>query len=227
MWAAVQTVHVGFRYMSLSQLRFSNLNHKRACLLVAAHVAGKPLPSVEDANQQEPMLASSSSVKPSVQFGVSLKHSWGDQLPTGEQLQTWLQLYEHQQYVLVWRDCQAYVVLKSGYSSDALLRALWQAAWLDQNSTKDRHSGGSEAAADSNSRYNSSSSSSSTGISSSSAEVPTELHGPFQQNFKLLQCSLQALTQEFDQLLQEAQAAGWDTNNVIIKVATFTIESTV
>ena len=39
-----QVVHVGLRYTSLDYLRFPELNQKRACLLVAAHASGEPVP---------------------------------------------------------------------------------------------------------------------------------------------------------------------------------------
>lgn len=42
---AAQIVHLALRYYSLDSLQFSELNQKRACILVAAHVTGQALPS--------------------------------------------------------------------------------------------------------------------------------------------------------------------------------------
>jgi len=35
---------VGFRYCGLAALQLRPINHKRACTLVAAHAAGRPMP---------------------------------------------------------------------------------------------------------------------------------------------------------------------------------------
>ena len=43
-WLTVQALHIWLRYQSYACLRFGFLNHKRACLAVAAHVAGNPVP---------------------------------------------------------------------------------------------------------------------------------------------------------------------------------------
>ena len=43
-WALAQTGHVALRFKSLSSLQLTVVNQKRACLLIRAHLEGKPLP---------------------------------------------------------------------------------------------------------------------------------------------------------------------------------------
>jgi hypothetical protein len=139
-WAGVQAVHVGARYLALQQLKFPTLNQKRASLLVAASVKGMALPTVAEGNRQEPMLLPTSAMRPQVTFGCSLQEAWGGPVSALQPgvLQAWLEIFEEEEHLLVWRQGHAYVVLKQGSQQGALLRALWQAAWLDgqlQNSS--------------------------------------------------------------------------------------------
>ncbi|KAI8463307.1 MAG: vitamin B6 photo-protection and homoeostasis-domain-containing protein [Monoraphidium minutum] len=158
-WALVQGVHVALRYAALSQLRFATLNQKRACALAAAHVAAvaaqshggggggafgseaagaelvegpRPaaLPGVADVNAAEPMLAPATSVRPRVRLGCTLQQAWGGE-PDGAGLAAWLALYEGEDYALAWRGGTAWVAVKQGATPRDLLRAVWQAAWLD------------------------------------------------------------------------------------------------
>ncbi|GFR40703.1 hypothetical protein Agub_g1295, partial [Astrephomene gubernaculifera] len=46
-------------------------------------------------------------------------------------LLSYIELYDKEGYVLVWRAGTAHVVLKEGHTGRDLLRAVWQAAWLD------------------------------------------------------------------------------------------------
>eukprot|EP00775_Hariotina_reticulata_P012982 gene12982-13111_t len=133
LWAGVQAVHVGARYLALQQLRFPALNQKRASLLVAASVRALPLPTVAEGNRQEPMLLPTSAVRPHVTFGCSLQEAWGGDVSSLQSglLQAWLEIFRQEEHLLVWRQGHAYVVLKQGSQQGALLRALWQAAWLD------------------------------------------------------------------------------------------------
>ena len=50
-----QVVHVALRYISLDFLQFAEINQKRSCILVAAHVRGDPVPS-EPPAQLSPQL---------------------------------------------------------------------------------------------------------------------------------------------------------------------------
>lgn len=132
LWAAIQGVHVLLRYISLKQLRFTTLSHKRALALVKAHVAGQDLPSVEVANKEEDMLVAAALLSPQVVPGCSLEEAFGGP-PTAELLSSYLDLYQREGYLLVRRGGVAYVVLKDEVSAEVLLRAFWQAAWLDQH----------------------------------------------------------------------------------------------
>mmetsp|Transcript_2506 Transcript_2506/g.7550 ORF Transcript_2506/g.7550 Transcript_2506/m.7550 type:complete len:636 (-) Transcript_2506:730-2637(-) len=74
-WAVCQGGHVGLRYMALASLRLRSLNHKRAGLLVAAHVAGRPLPGPAEVGEAEGRIIwlPPSMVSPRLEFGRPLE----------------------------------------------------------------------------------------------------------------------------------------------------------
>ncbi len=129
-WALVQGVHVAFRYKALSMLRFRNISQKRAAALVQAHVAGLPLPSVDQVNAQESMLVAASAVRPCVEFGCSLEEAFGSGCSAADVAQH-VALFSELPYVLVQREGVAKVLLKEQCSARELLMAMWQAAWLE------------------------------------------------------------------------------------------------
>eukprot|EP00882_Tetradesmus_deserticola_P033266 GHRQ01037983.1.p1 GENE.GHRQ01037983.1~~GHRQ01037983.1.p1 ORF type:complete len:195 (+),score=68.17 GHRQ01037983.1:154-738(+) len=187
-------MHVAARYLALRQLRFRYLNQKRAGLLVRAHVRGRAVPSIAACNQMEPLLLPASAMQPAITFGCSLEQAWGCDVAQlqPQQLADWVQLYEQQGYLLVWREGHAYVVIKQDCKQlqQALLRAIWQAAWLDSNTV--------------------------------ATQQPLQQQQQRQQqqcsNTALLKSSLDALDGQFGEFLQEAHGLGWNTDVGVFRV---------
>uniref|UniRef100_A0A061S062 Upf0420 protein n=1 Tax=Tetraselmis sp. GSL018 TaxID=582737 RepID=A0A061S062_9CHLO len=124
-WAVLAVSHIYLRYRSLKELRFTSLNQKRACILVSRHVAGVPLPGVEEANLLEPILPSKRSSRPSVAMACKLSDAAaGGSAPPLERL---LELYGSEAYLLLWGGGEGRVVLKEGFAEVDKLKALWQA----------------------------------------------------------------------------------------------------
>ncbi|KAJ9527537.1 hypothetical protein QJQ45_025813 [Haematococcus lacustris] len=196
-WAVVQSSHIALRYKTLSQLVFPTLNEARARALVAAHLDGGSL-GVGDLAAQAPDWAGSSR-----QLHLSR---------TAEQL---VAAHEGEEHLVVWRDGQAFVLLFEGAAPQAVLRALWQAAWLQRNAGTANHS-------------------SSNGISSSNGNVagggaasvndtqPVTRDpigggsGDAPLPLSLLRASVEALQANFPAFVQEAQGAGWDIDCVLV-----------
>jgi len=193
------------------------LNQKRAKLLVCAAVRGQPLPAIPQANQQEPLFATAADMAPHITLGCSLTEAWGVLQP--ELLQPWWQLYEGEGYLLTWREGRAAVVIKeeggNGQQQQqvVLLRALWQAAWLEAHADKDwqvlQHQQ-QEAQ-----------------WSHNGQGLPLERQQQEQQqrqHLLLLQASLQALDKEFGGFIRDAQAAGWRTEQLVLKVGSSRVQ---
>ena len=234
-WAAVQGLHVALRYNALSTLVFPTLNLKRAALLVTAHVAGRPLPDVATANQLEPMLVSSAQVTPRVTFGVSVEEAWGPwwggagvgvEGDDGEVLREWCEMFEGEGYWMVWRGGRGYVVLEEGFRPQVLLRALWQAAWLEAQEQQQQEGSSSSRSSSYGQQLSrgggtggrggeAGSSGSSNSQTSSSSSSPDE---GLKQQLELLRSSLVAVHDAADDFEQKLQEAGWDSNLVSIKV---------
>jgi hypothetical protein len=193
-WALVQGMHVAARYLALRQLRFRYLNQKRASLLVCSHVRGQRLPSIAECNQQEPMLLPVSAMQPAITFGCSLEQAWGCDVAQlqPQQLAEWVQLHEQQGYLLVWRERHAYVVVKQDCRQlqQALLQAIWQAAWLEANNVAAQHQ-------------------------QSQQQQQQQQH---LGSFGLLKASLDAVQGRFGEFLQEAHSLGWNTEFGVFRV---------
>eukprot|EP00798_Chlamydomonas_sp_ICE-L_P015134 gene15133-21189_t len=56
-----------------------------------------------------------------------------------EELKLYFKLYKQEQYILVWRDSKAYVVLKEEAEPKDILRSVWQAAWLSGHAKERLH----------------------------------------------------------------------------------------
>jgi hypothetical protein len=192
-WALMQGMHVAARYLALRQLRFRYLNQKRASLLVAAHVRGQRLPNIAECNQQEPMLLPVSAMQPAITFGCSLEQAWGCDIAhvQPQQLAHWVQLYEQQGYLLVWRERHAYVVIKQdcGQLQHALLQAIWQAAWLDANN-----------------------------VAVQQHQQHQQIQQQDLGSFGWLKASLDAVQGQFGEFLQEAHSLGWNTEFGVFRV---------
>jgi hypothetical protein len=145
------------RFATLNQKRACALAAAHAAAVAGAAGDGPdvvPLPGVDEANAAEPMLVPAGSVRPRMQLGCSLQQAWGAALGSSSGssgggggggvsgglltgvddalLSQWVELFEGEPYLLVFREGVAWVVVKQGASSRDLLRAVWQAAWLDR-----------------------------------------------------------------------------------------------
>jgi hypothetical protein len=210
-WAAIHGVHVGLRYLALSQLSFNHLNSKRAALLTTHHVATGQVLRVEQANAQENMLQPAAALRPRLRLGVTLQEAWGSpvvraplppqqqqqQLPQHpvhheqqvQELEAWLQLYEGQGYWLAWREGTAWVVLEEGCTPQVLLQAVWQAAWLQVHDTDKQEQ-----------------------------QRQQQDVGQRHSSFLVLQQSLQQAKEQFPQFLEQLNSLGWDTQHITLQV---------
>lgn len=129
-------------------------------------------------------------MQPCVTFGCSLEQAWGagtEQLAP-QQLAAWIELYQRQGYLLVWRQRQAYVVIKQDCQQlqQALLQAMWQAAWLEAQQAQP-------------------------------VRVEHQQDHD-QHRLDLLQASIKAMEQQFGSFLEEAGSLGWNTDFGVFKV---------
>mmetsp|Transcript_31516 Transcript_31516/g.89460 ORF Transcript_31516/g.89460 Transcript_31516/m.89460 type:complete len:313 (+) Transcript_31516:636-1574(+) len=128
-WAVFASSHLYLRYLSLRALRFSSFNQKRACILVSHHVSGLPIPGVDDGNLLEPVLGAREEVSPRVLLGCTVSEA----LAGGSiRLAAALSVYRQENYLLLWHGSTGQVVLKEHCGPQDKLKALWQAAWLQQ-----------------------------------------------------------------------------------------------
>jgi hypothetical protein len=213
-WAAIQGVHVGLRYLALSQLSFNHLNSKRAALLTTHHVATGQVLGVQQANAQENMLQPAAAVRPRLRLGVTLQEAWGApvvQPPSTQQqqqpqhgvhqqqqvqeLEAWLQLYEGQGYWLAWREGTAWVVLQEGYTPQVLLQAVWQAAWLQIHDTDKQEQQQQQ----------------------DQQQQQQHTRGEHSSS-RLLQQSLSQAKEQFTHFLEQLRGLGWDTQHVTLQV---------
>jgi hypothetical protein len=164
------------------------------------------------------------------QVGLGQQGILGQQGPGQQQQQLlpellapWWALYEKEGYLLSWRDGRAAVVLKEGQGvgkfgsssnsaagGQVLLRALWQAAWLDA------HAGKHQQHQHHQQQQHGEHSKGSNGLNEQGSLSGEQLQG--QQDLVLLQKSLQAVDQHFGSFIQEAEAAGWRTDQLVLKV---------
>lgn len=154
------------------------------------------------------MLLPVSSMQPQVVFGCSVAQAWGVETVgelEAETLQDWIRVYDKEGYLLVWREGQSFVVVKQGCDpQQVLLRALWQAAWLEAHASE--IGAGSKAA----------------GYQNLSSRVPTGHNSS--SGVELLCASVEAMGQQYGEFVLQAQAAGWDTDNLVSKVGTYRLQ---
>ncbi|KAG2448238.1 hypothetical protein HYH02_006823 [Chlamydomonas schloesseri] len=246
-WAAIQAVHVALRYRALATLQFPSLSLKRAAILAAAHVRAPPatggagggaaaavqlLPGVAEVNAEEGSLASVLSADPPegprLRLGCGVAEAFGGAVPGEGLLRAYAQAYGGEAYWLVWapEEGVARVVLKEGAGPRDVLRAVWQAAWLEARcggrgglgvaesgagavaSSSPHHSGGvngSGAPAD-NGR----------GALEGSRAVEAAL-GQQEGLPGVVRESLEALAAGFDGFVSACERAGWEVGVVHIK----------
>ena len=136
-WAAVHAAHVALRYYALTVLRFPFANLKRGAALVGEHVAHGRVLGVDEANAAEDILAGPAAGGIACVFGCSAQDAVGADGGRGGEphvdLPALLRLYEGERYVLTRRNGTAYVLLWEEARGEDMLRALWQAAWLQRS----------------------------------------------------------------------------------------------
>jgi hypothetical protein len=116
------------------------LLQKRAALLASGHVSNGLVPSIEEANDGEQVLLPPSACRPRVHYGCTLEEALGSS--SGQQLESLVQLYRGERYMLTWHSGGAWVLLQQEAGAGDMLRAMWQAAWLDNS--QQRHQGQQE-----------------------------------------------------------------------------------
>jgi hypothetical protein len=141
------------------------------------------------------MLLPVSAMQPAITFGCSLEQAWGCDVAQlqPQQLAQWVQLYEQQGYLLVWRERHAYVVIKQdcGQLQPALLQAIWQAAWLEASDV---------------------------GVQQHHQQQHEQVKQQDIGSFGLLKASLDAVQGQFGNFLQEAHSLGWNTEFGVFRV---------
>lgn len=161
-------------------------------------------------------------MQPCVQFGCSVAQAWGVNSVNdldSRVLDAWVSVYRQEGYLLVWREGKSFVVLRQGCDlQKVLLRAMWQAAWLEF-SGRDRvdhvRSGNHLTESDSQQPQ---SSSSSAGLDI--AGNGSSSHGHDSTPLELLRASIAALEQHHNDFIAEAQTGGWDIGDLVFKVGT-------
>ena len=94
------------------------------------------MPSIEEANAGEQVLLPPSACRPRVHYGCTLEEALGSSSSSsssGLQLESLVQLYRGERYMLTWHSGAAWVLLQQEAGAADMLRAMWQAAWLDNS----------------------------------------------------------------------------------------------
>eukprot|EP00249_Psilotum_nudum_P017658 c26428_g1_i5 orf=658-1965(-) len=85
-WALLRSLHLCFRYMSLSLLEFTTINYKRAFILAESHVSGAPFPGCKLCNGMEKILIPWQVSWPHIHLGCSLQDAISDNTSVSEVL---------------------------------------------------------------------------------------------------------------------------------------------
>ncbi|XP_078435592.1 root UVB sensitive protein (Protein of unknown function, DUF647) isoform X2 [Wolffia australiana] len=134
-WLIIRSLHLVLRYQSLSVLKFSTINQKRARILVKSHVSSRTVPDCTTCNREEDILSWEQFLRPRIVFGVPFERTniWKN---SPQMVKAILRLYSKEQYVLSVEEesrerPKFFVSLKAGATGQTLVRSLWQAYWLD------------------------------------------------------------------------------------------------
>ncbi|XP_011095001.1 protein root UVB sensitive 5 isoform X2 [Sesamum indicum] len=178
-WLATRLLHLWFRYLSLSVLRFNTINLKRARILVNSHILYQKVPGISDCNRMENILVWEKFLRPRITFGVSLEEMVTGK-KRGSMVRMLLELYTEEKYFLVVNQLQTefevFVSFKEGATSISVFRSVWQSYWLHQNWSR------------------------------------------LDDIFSQLEQSLIELKNGFDDFWSQLGEAGWDTNQINLKV---------
>ncbi|CAN6472582.1 unnamed protein product [Victoria cruziana] len=134
-WLSLRLLHLWLRYQSLITLKFSEINLKRARILVKSHILLSVVPGCGECNKEEDILIHPSFVKPQILFGSSLSEIMEVKGSTDE-LKALLELYNGEDYILSMNHQQSVeelkilVSFKVGATRVTVLRSMWQACWL-------------------------------------------------------------------------------------------------
>ncbi|PRW60390.1 UPF0420 isoform X4 [Chlorella sorokiniana] len=149
--------------------------------------------------------SSSSSSSVGSSSGGSSSSSSTDGGSQAQELQQLVALYAGERYMLTWRDGTAHVLLQETAAPVDLLRAMWQAAWLERYAG----TGKAEAAA-----------AAGTGVSTAAAgggngaTAQVQLSGA--ADAQLLEASLAALQQQWPDFAAAAAAQGWHLEKAVL-----------
>lgn len=181
--------------------------------MASSHVRTGLVPSVEQVNLSEQVLLPPTMCQPSVHYGCTLDQALGSggggfgggaaSGGRGQQLAELVRLYDGEQYMLTWHRGAAWVLVLEGAQRADLLRAMWQAAWLEEHHQQqgeglEQQQGEGPAPSDG--------SGGSVGSVVPAAEV--------------LAASLAAMQQQWPDFLQQAQEQGWLLDKTVLPQGT-------
>lgn len=199
-WCVCQAAHITCRYKALSVLRLKSINHKRGGIIVNAHVAGLPLPDPGEAGLAEArvMWLSTSAVSPRLELGCSLE-SLLQTAPTRDKGSRWIgsdprsNADNHSEADPPTGALAALVEVYDG--SDYML------TWQGGSGKAILREGAPATAA----------------LQALWQAAHLEASGIQDTSAAQLSGSLTASQQAMPQVLLQAEAAGWDTNNLPIR----------
>lgn len=173
------------------------------------------------------MLTDPRDVSPRMVLGCSAGEAFGGP-PAAERLAACMELYGSERYVLVRRDGVSYVMLKEGHTGRDVLRAIWQAAWLDRHEGREPQLPGVAAGAAGGASNGNGSGLHGLGgveVGSSGAGEPGLNAGCRERavaaGLGAEARSLDAVGREFEGFMAECAARGWDTGVVLVKLGTW------
>lgn len=118
-------------------------------MIVRQHVLHNQVLDVASVNSTENLLLSGSECKPNVRIGIAFDETLNLHQQNVKAMETedqsepsslsLLEMYSQEDYMLTWSKQSrcACVTLKTTADNASVLRALWQAAWLERHSTPD------------------------------------------------------------------------------------------
>jgi hypothetical protein len=166
--------------------------------MVSSHVSSGRVPSVEEGNLGERVLLTPTQCSPRVHYGCTLEQALGGSGGAqAEQLRQLVRLYSSERYMLTWHSGAAWVLVLEGAQCTDLLRAMWQAAWLDRQHQWLQQTSGSDM-------HSSNGGSGGGGAS----------------NAGLLADSLAALQDHWPDFVRQAEQQGWQLQKAVLPSGT-------
>jgi hypothetical protein len=232
------------------------LLQKRGAYITSSHVRTGQVPGIEETSVWEPMLLTPASCSPRVVFGCTLEQALGPEHAfssssngsssngngngtgssngsdsSSRQLAELVRLYSEERYMLTWHDGTAWVLVQEGAKRRDLMRALWQAAWLEAHV---------EQLAGQQGQHNNGNGSPHNGIVSSNGSVPQNDAAPSNGAWpdmaaygshnhadraalpggNLLAASLEALQRQWPDFAAKAEGQGWLLDKAVLPQGT-------